>query len=145
MNAFSGGDEDPEEWKEKCALGASLVGANKSSVEEAADRIFLRLWKKGMYSIDTPGNGDCLFAAVIDTASLPITPQQLRKQACDYLERNARLFAAFSGGESGLREHIKIMRRDGTWATAFEVRQNKTLSPSTEPGCSMAGWWLVEK
>ena len=88
----------------------------------AQTRVHGRLHANGLRHIPTEADGNCLFNAVISTMGLAVTPMELRQQCCDYIEANSRFFEdSFADGHAGLLRHVNIMRKSGTWGTAYEV------------------------
>ena len=62
----------------------------------------------------------CLFNSI--STFVTESPESLRSQACDYLERNGRLFDDKHATEVVSSDYIKNMRRVSEWGGGVEIR-----------------------
>ncbi|TIA89031.1 hypothetical protein E3P99_02252 [Wallemia hederae] len=82
----------------------------------------LQLDRLGLYTVDTPTDGSCMFHAISDQLYGDNKHHlELRHEACNFLEANEHVYAGFIEDDETFTEHVHNMRDTSTYGGHIEL------------------------
>ncbi len=86
-----------------------------------------RLAARKLRRVPTAGTGACLFHAVVESGSVPVTPARFRTEAVGYMKHIPEWFAgSVSVPFAGFAEYLEYMEKPSSWGTIWLWSRSRT-------------------